>query len=104
MDRTSNQPMQGFGSGTDCLRQVILSSEKKLFGLLSRIVAENSLFNIAIIFNEHRRNTSNLLLLVPVVIGLVILVRWFQGRPIFTDRDGSFCWSVTDESFSLRKN
>jgi hypothetical protein len=48
--------------------------------------------------------SSNLLLLVPVVIGLVILMRWFQGRPIFTDHDGSFCWSVTDESFSLRKN
>ena len=35
---------------------------------------------------------------------LRMLVRLFQGRPIFTNRDGSFCWSVTDESFSLRKN
>jgi hypothetical protein len=48
--------------------------------------------------------SSNLLLLMPVVSGLVMLVRGFQGRPIFTDRDGSFCWSVTDESFSLPKN
>jgi hypothetical protein len=47
---------------------------------------------------------TNLLLLIPEVIGLVMLVRWFQGRLVFTDRDGSFCWSVTDESFSLRKN
>jgi hypothetical protein len=42
---------------------------------------------------------TNLLLLISAVIGLVMLVRWLQGRPIFTDRDGSFCWSVTDESF-----
>ncbi len=29
--------------------------------------------------------STNLLLLIPVVIGLVVLLRWFQGRPIFTD-------------------
>jgi hypothetical protein len=26
-------------------------------------------------------------LLIPVVIGLVVLVRWFQGRAVFTERD-----------------
>jgi hypothetical protein len=31
--------------------------------------------------------SSNLLLLIPVVIGLVMLVRWFQGRALFTERD-----------------
>jgi hypothetical protein len=31
--------------------------------------------------------SSNLLLLIPVVIGLVMLVRLFQGRTVFTERD-----------------
>ena len=31
--------------------------------------------------------SSNLLLLVPVVIGLVMLVRWLQGRAVFTEWD-----------------
>jgi hypothetical protein len=31
--------------------------------------------------------SSTLLLLIPVVIGLVILVRWFQGRAVFAERD-----------------
>jgi hypothetical protein len=31
--------------------------------------------------------SSNLLLLIPVVIGLVLLVRWLQGRALFTERD-----------------
>ncbi len=31
--------------------------------------------------------SSNVLLLIPVVIGLVLLVRWFQGRAVFTERD-----------------
>jgi hypothetical protein len=26
-----------------------------------------------------------------------------SGELVFTDRDASFCWLVTDESFSLRK-
>jgi hypothetical protein len=34
--------------------------------------------------------TTNGLLLIPVVIGLVMLVRWFQERPVFTDRDWRF--------------
>jgi hypothetical protein len=33
---------------------------------------------------------SNLLLLIPVVIGLVMLARWIQGRPVFTERDWFF--------------
>jgi hypothetical protein len=31
--------------------------------------------------------SSNILLLIPVVIGLVMLVRWLQGRAVFTERD-----------------
>jgi hypothetical protein len=36
------------------------------------------------------RESSNLLLLIPVVIGLVMLMRWFQGRAVFTQRDWLF--------------
>jgi hypothetical protein len=32
----------------------------------------------------------NLVLLILVVIGLVMLVRWIQGRPVFTERDWLF--------------
>jgi hypothetical protein len=43
--------------------------------------------------------SSNLLLLIPVVIGLVMLVRWFQGKAVFTERDWLLvldhsCWSA----------
>jgi hypothetical protein len=31
--------------------------------------------------------SSNLFLLIPVVIGLVILLRWVRGRAVFTERD-----------------
>ena len=31
--------------------------------------------------------STNALLLIPVVIGLVMLVRWILGRPVFTERD-----------------
>jgi hypothetical protein len=34
--------------------------------------------------------SSNLLLLIPVVIGLVILMRWIRGRAVFTERDWLF--------------
>jgi hypothetical protein len=34
--------------------------------------------------------SSNALLLIPVVIGLVMLVRWIRGRPVFTDKDWLF--------------
>jgi hypothetical protein len=30
--------------------------------------------------------SSNLLLLIPVVIELVMLTRWIRGRPVFTER------------------
>ena len=46
---------------------------------------------------------SNLLLLILVVIGLVMLVRWFQGRPVFTDRDWRFLFGQPREKvFSLK--
>src|SRR5215510_9923214 len=32
----------------------------------------------------------NLLLLIPVIIGLVMLVRWIRGWPVFTERDWLF--------------
>jgi hypothetical protein len=32
--------------------------------------------------------SSNLILLISVVIGLVTLVRWFKGRAVFTERIG----------------
>jgi hypothetical protein len=37
--------------------------------------------------------STNALVLIPVVIGLVMLVRWMRGRPVFTTRIGSF-WSA----------
>jgi hypothetical protein len=33
---------------------------------------------------------TNVLLLIPVVIALVILTRWIRGLPLFTDRDWLF--------------
>ena len=33
---------------------------------------------------------TNGLLLIPSVIGLVVLVRWIRGRPVFTERDWLF--------------
>jgi hypothetical protein len=33
---------------------------------------------------------TNVLLLIPVVIALVILTRWIRHRPLFTDRDWLF--------------
>src|SRR5262245_3022169 len=34
--------------------------------------------------------STNVLLLIPVVIALVMLVRWIRGRPVFTERDWLF--------------
>jgi hypothetical protein len=46
---------------------------------------------------------TNFLLLIPTVIGLVMLVRWFQGRPLFTDRDWRFLFGLPQEKvFSLK--
>jgi len=46
---------------------------------------------------------TNWLLLIPVVIGLVVLMRWFRGRPVFTDRDWLFLFGHSrKELFSLR--
>jgi ABC-type Fe3+ transport system permease subunit len=46
---------------------------------------------------------TNLLLLIPTVIGLVMLTRWFQGRPAFTDRDWRFLFGQPREKvFSLK--
>jgi len=39
----------------------------------------------------------NLLLLIPVVIGLVMLVRWIRGRPVFTEKDWLFLFGHTRE-------
>jgi len=34
--------------------------------------------------------STNVLLLIPVVIALVMLVRWIRRRPVFTERDWLF--------------
>jgi hypothetical protein len=34
--------------------------------------------------------STNALLLIPTVIGLVMLIRWIRGKPVFTDRDWLF--------------
>jgi hypothetical protein len=38
---------------------------------------------------------TNVLLLIPVVIALVILTRWICGRPLFTERDWLFLFGQT---------
>ena len=40
---------------------------------------------------------TNILLLIPVVIALVILMRWIRGRPLFTERDWLFLFGQTRE-------
>jgi hypothetical protein len=44
------------------------------------------------------------MLLIPTVIGLVMLLRWFQRKPVFTDREWQFLLVGYGRSFSLRKN
>jgi hypothetical protein len=41
--------------------------------------------------------TTNGLLLIPVVIALVMLTRWLRGRPVFTDWDWLFLFGHTPE-------
>jgi hypothetical protein len=38
---------------------------------------------------------TNILLLIPVVIALVILTRWIRGRPLLTERDWLFLFGQT---------
>ena len=40
---------------------------------------------------------TNVLLLIPVVIALVILTRWIRERPLFTERDWLFLFGQTRE-------
>ena len=47
--------------------------------------------------------STNLLLLIPVVLGLVIATRWWKGQPVFTDRDWRFLFGDPREKvFSVR--
>jgi hypothetical protein len=41
--------------------------------------------------------STNLLLLIPVAIGLVMLTRLFYGRPVFTNRDWRFLFGHSRE-------
>jgi hypothetical protein len=41
--------------------------------------------------------STNGLLLIPVVIGLVMLTRWMRGRPVFTERDWLFLFGYPRE-------
>jgi hypothetical protein len=46
--------------------------------------------------------STNALVLIPVVIGLVMLVRWMRGRPVFTEKDWLFLFGHAREKvFSL---
>jgi hypothetical protein len=46
--------------------------------------------------------STNALLLIPVVIGSVILMRWIRGRPVFTEKDWQFLFGHTrDKVLSL---
>ena len=47
---------------------------------------------------------TNGLLLIPTVIGLVMLVRRFRGRPVFSEKDWLFLFGHSrKEVFSLRR-
>jgi hypothetical protein len=41
--------------------------------------------------------STNALLLIPIVIGLVMLTRWLRGRPVFTDWDWLFLFGHARE-------
>jgi hypothetical protein len=41
--------------------------------------------------------STNGLLLIPVVVGLVMLVRWIRGKPVFTDWDWLFLFGHSRE-------
>ena len=41
--------------------------------------------------------STNALLLIPIVIGLVMLTRWMRGRPVFTERDWLFLFGQPRE-------
>jgi hypothetical protein len=41
--------------------------------------------------------STNALLLIPGVIGLVMLTRWIRGRPVFTERDWLFLFGHSRE-------
>ena len=46
---------------------------------------------------------TNGLLLIPTVIGLVVLMRWFRGQPVFSERDWFFLFDhLRKEVFSPR--
>jgi hypothetical protein len=46
------------------------------------------------------RESSNLLLLILVVIGLAMLVRWFHGRAVFTERDWLLYSTIQERGLS----
>jgi hypothetical protein len=47
--------------------------------------------------------TTNLLLLIPVVLGLVMLTRWLRGQAVFTERDWVFLFGhPREKALSLR--
>jgi hypothetical protein len=60
------------------------TNEKR--GRYARSVMDNPLMVADILIWE----ATNGLLLIPVAIALVMLVRWIQGWPIFTERDWLF--------------
>jgi len=41
--------------------------------------------------------SANLLLLIPVIIGVVMLARWIRGQPVFTERDWLFLFGHARE-------
>ena len=46
--------------------------------------------------------STNALLLIPIVIELVMLIRWIRGKPVFTDRDWLFLFGHSREkAFSV---
>ena len=44
--------------------------------------------------------STNALVLIPVVIGLVMLMRWMRGRPFSLKGIGAFCSAMRGRRFS----
>jgi hypothetical protein len=62
-------------------------------GGATRSVMDNPIMVADILIWE----STNALLLIPVIIGMVMLVRWIRGRPVFTEKDWLFLFGHARE-------
>jgi hypothetical protein len=77
------------------LRRGVYAEDFRGTGDVSKATESDAAMNIGEILISE---SSNLLLLIPVVIGLVMLVRWFQGRIVYRAGLVPALWPSTRES------